>query len=339
MWIPPIGVRRVFLDPLIYLFALLSILASPVLFGVAFIADLITRRSWKFVRSTRLFVMFMVAEVAGLTAALAVWIAAGFGLARRAPWYIRTNYHLLSWWLRTMSREIQAALGLRFDIPRNPPIDGPIIVFSRHAGPGDSVFIASVLLHDFDRFPRVVGKKELEFSPFFDVMGHRLPMRFIRPHPKTREVALDAVRDAASNLADRDAFVLFPEGGNFTPKRRERVIASFERKGLADDAAYARRLANVLPPHPAGPIAALDESPDADVVFVAHTGTEDLISPSVIWRGLPFGRRVVANYWHVDRSQVPVGDDERVAWLNDQWLAIDDWIGTHRITPVVEESP
>ena len=83
-----------------------------------------------------------------------------------------------------------------------------MLVFSRHAGPGDSVFIASVLLHDFDRYPRIIGKKELEFSPFFDVMGHRLPMRFIRPHPKQREIALEAVRDSASNLEERDAFVL-----------------------------------------------------------------------------------------------------------------------------------
>ncbi len=36
---------------------------------------------------------------------------------------------------------------------------------------------------------------------------------------------------------------------------------------------------------------------------------------------------------------VPTDDDERVAWLNGQWLAMDDWIGTHRITPVIEESP
>jgi 1-acyl-sn-glycerol-3-phosphate acyltransferase len=235
-----------------------------------------------------------------------------------------------------MSREIQAAFGLKIDLPRQAPIEGPIIVFSRHAGPGDSVFIASVLLHDFDRYPRVVGKKELEFSPFFDVMGHRLPMRFIRPHPKRREVALEAVRDAASNLEDRDAFVLFPEGGNFTPKRRMRVIESFESRGLSSDADYARRLVNVLPPHPSGPIAAIEQSPDADVVFVAHTGTEDLISPSIIWRGIPFGRSIHANYWHVVSAEIPVSYEERVAWLNQQWEIVDHWISGNRVTTIGE---
>ncbi len=338
MWIPPIWVRRVVFDPLIFVFAILSVLLSPFLFALATCADLVTRGEWKFVRTTRLFVVFMASEVAGLTAAFALWVVFGFGLWIRSPRSRLLHYRLLAWWLRVMSREIQLAFGLTIDMPTNPPIEGPVIVFSRHAGPGDSVFIASVLLHDFDRFPRVVGKKELEFSPFFDVMGHRLPMRFIRPHPKQREVALEAVRDAASNLRERDAFVLFPEGGNFTPGRRARIIESFERRGLADDAAFARSLVNVLPPHPSGPLAAMDETPGADVVFVAHTGTEDLISPRIIWRGIPFGRVIRANYWHVPMDQIPASRDERVAWLNRQWQAVDSWIGAHRVT-VIEQGP
>jgi 1-acyl-sn-glycerol-3-phosphate acyltransferase len=334
MWIPPIGVRRVLIDPVIYVFAVFSVLLSPVLFALAVSADLITRGPWKFTRMTRLFVMFMGSEVVGLTAAFVLWVASGFGAAIRSARFRRAHYRLLSWWLRNISREIRAAFGLTIELPRRPPIEGPVIVFSRHAGPGDSVFIASVLLHDFNRFPRVVGKKELEFSPFFDVMGHRLPMRFIRPHPKSRDVALEAVRDAASDLADRDAFVLFPEGGNFTPGRRVRVIESFERRGLEADADYARRLVNVLPPHPSGPIVALEQSPEADVVFVAHTGTEDLISPSIIWRGIPFGRSIHANYWHVASADVPVSQEERVAWLNRQWELVDGWITTNRVTAI-----
>jgi 1-acyl-sn-glycerol-3-phosphate acyltransferase len=334
MWIPPIWVRRVVLDPLIFVVAILSVLLSPVLFAGAVLADLVSRGEWKFVRTTRLFVVFMGCEVVGLTAAFALWIASGFGARIRSPRFRVLHYRLLAWWLRVISHEIQLAFGLAIDLPGQPRIEGPVIVFSRHAGPGDSVFIASVLLHDFDRFPRIVGKKELEFSPFFDVMGHRLPMRFIRPHPKLREVAIDAVRDAASNLQERDAFVLFPEGGNFTPGRRSRVIQSFERRDLPDDAAYARSLMNVLPPHPSGPLAAMDEAPGADVVFVAHTGTEDLISPAIIWRGIPFGRTIRASYWHVPADQVPATRDERIEWLNRQWQAVDAWIGANRVTAI-----
>lgn len=332
MWIPPIGVRRLVFDPLIYLFAVLSIIVSPVLFVVATLTDLVTRGQWKFVRTTRLFVVFLACEVFGLTAAFGLWVASGFGVRISTPRFRRLHYRLLAWWLGVISHEIQVAFGFTMRIPNNPHIEGPVIVFSRHAGPGDSVFIAGVLLHEFDRFPRIVGKKELEFSPFFDVMGHRLPMRFIRPHPKQREIALEAVRDAASDLQERDAFVLFPEGGNFTPHRRDRVIESFERRGLEEDAAYARGLINVLPPHPSGPLAAMEQSPGADVVFVAHTGTEDLISPAIIWHGIPFGREIRANYWHIPSEEIPTGDESRIAWLNAQWQAVDIWVSANRIT-------
>ena len=162
-------------------------------------------------------------------------------------------------------------------------------------------------------------------------------MRFIRPHPKQRQIALDAVKDAASNLQEQDAFVLFPEGGNFTPGRRRRIIESFERRGLADDAAYARSLVNVLPPHPSGPLAAMEETPGADVVFVAHTGTEDLISPAIIWSGIPFGRSIRANYWHFGAEEVPTTSEERVAWLNTQWQAVDAWISANRTTATAQE--
>lgn len=39
MWIPPIGVRRVFIDPLVDFFALLSVLVSPILFAIAIVLD------------------------------------------------------------------------------------------------------------------------------------------------------------------------------------------------------------------------------------------------------------------------------------------------------------
>jgi 1-acyl-sn-glycerol-3-phosphate acyltransferase len=227
-----------------------------------------------------------------------------------------------------MSREVEIALGLEIAVHTNPRIEGPLLVFSRHAGPGDSVFLAGRLMKDFGRWPRIVGKKELEFAPLFDVLGHRLPMRFIRPHPKRRELALEAVRDAASSLGPDDAFLLFPEGGNFTPHRRERAITRLEEQGLDGRAARARALRYVLPPHPAGPLAAMTEAPTASVVFVAHTGTEDLISPSIIWGGIPFGRTVRANYWHFSPDQIPGDQAERIAWLDQQWSRVDEWIAS-----------
>jgi 1-acyl-sn-glycerol-3-phosphate acyltransferase len=328
MWVPPIRVRRVFIDPLIFLIALTVVLVSPVLFLVAALADLAIPGRWRAVRSVRLFVIFMLCEVVGLLIALVRWVASGFGVRIREPRFVRRHYRLLGWWVGVMSSEVEAALGLEIVVHASPKIEGPVLVFSRHAGPGDSVFLAARLMRDFGRRPRIVGKKELEFAPLFDVLGHRLPMRFIRPHPKRRELALEAVRDAAASLGPDDAFLLFPEGGNFTPRRRERAITRLEDQGLEARAARARALRYVLPPHPAGPIAAMTEAPGASVVFVAHTGTEDLISSSVIWRGMPFDRTVRVNYWHCAAAEVPAAEAARFAWLDEQWSRVDDWIAS-----------
>jgi 1-acyl-sn-glycerol-3-phosphate acyltransferase len=330
MWMPPIAIRRVLLDPIIFLVALVALILSPLIFAAAFVADLFIPGKWKALRSTKLGLTFMFYEVFGLIALFVLWVFSGFGARIHTPKARETHYDLLGWWITGVSRAVQAALGLTIDIPRNPPIDGPVIVFSRHAGPGDSIFLAGALLHDFDRYPRIVGKKELEFAPFFDTMGHRLPMRFIRPHPKRHELAVEAVRDVASGLGPRDAFVLFPEGGNYTPRRRTRAIGSLERHGLTDEAAAARQLHNVLPPHPSGALAAIDVASGVDVVFVAHTGTEDLTSLDIIWNGIPFNRTIKANYWHVRAQDIPVGTDPQTHWLYEQWGMIDTWIDENR---------
>ena len=158
MWIPPIWVRRVLIDPLVFVAALLVVLASPLLFLVAVLADLFVPGRWRVTRVTRLAVVFSLCEVLGLLGALGLWLGSGFGAAIRSPRFRELHYRLLGWWLRTISRELRAAFGLEVEVPRNPPVEGPVLVFSRHAGPGDSIFLASALLGDFDRHPRIVGR-------------------------------------------------------------------------------------------------------------------------------------------------------------------------------------
>ena len=65
---------------------------------------------------------------------------------------------------------------------------------------------------------------------------HRLPARFISPDPGSQAAgaAIEAqIAELASGLDDDDAFVIFPEGGNFTQARRDRAIASLHRLGPA----------------------------------------------------------------------------------------------------------
>ena len=109
--------------------------------------------------------------------------------------------------------------------------------------------------------------------------------------------------------------MIFPEGGNFTPERRQRQIDKLRRLGLESMARRAERMENVLAPRPGGLLAALDAAPDADVVLVAHTGLDHLLTVRDIWRELPMDKQIIMRWWRVPREEIPEGRDERIDWL------------------------
>ena len=90
----------------------------------------------------------------------------------------------------------------------------------------------------------------------------------------------------------------------------------------------AEALTHVMAPHPGGVHAALRAS-DADVVFVAHTGLERLVTLGDIWQALPMDKRITMRAWRVPRAEVPDDLDAQAAWLFDWFARIDRWIGAH----------
>ena len=92
----------------------------------------------------------------------------------------------------------------------------PILVCCRHAGPGDSFVLIHTLMHWYDREPRVVLKDTLAWDPMIDVLLSRIPARFITPNPGRGEDLEEQIAALATGLDENDAFVIFPEGGNFT---------------------------------------------------------------------------------------------------------------------------
>ena len=148
----------------------------------------------------------------------------------------------------------------------------------RHAGPGDSFILMYALLHWYAREPRVVLKNTLAWDPAIDVVLRRIPARFISPNPEAGEDLESQIAHLATGLDRNDAFVIFPEGGNFTAARREKAIARLRKLGLERMAARAEDMTHVLAPRPGGVLAALDAAPDADVLMVAHTGLDHLVT-------------------------------------------------------------
>jgi len=187
------------------------------------------------------------------------------------------------------------------------------------------------LMHWYGREPRVVLKDTIAWDPAIDVILNRLPNRFISPDSGRRGEDLEAhVGQLARNLDANDAFVIFPEGGNFTPERRERAIAKLRRLGLHRMARRAERMHNVLAPRPGGFLAALEAAPEADVVLVAHTGLDHLLTVGDVWRELPMDKQIIMRWWRVPRAEIPDDREARIDCLFGWWEKIDAWIDEHR---------
>jgi 1-acyl-sn-glycerol-3-phosphate acyltransferase len=208
----------------------------------------------------------------------------------------------------------------------------PVIVLSRHAGPGDSFLLVHQLLSVYGRRPRIVMKATMQLDPGVDVVTNRLPNVFIQPRQVGEKLFTEQIERLASGLDQAGALVIFPEGGNWTPGRWQRGIRRLERAGRRDLAARARQMPNLLPPRPGGALAAIAACPDADVIFVAHAGLDRLVSVGDVWRSLPIGAIVRAKWWRVPVDEVPRSADHeaQVQWLYEWWQRIDTWISENR---------
>ena len=135
----------------------------------------------------------------------------------------------------------------------------------------------------------------------------------------------------ARGLDCDDAILLFPEGGNWTPVRHRRAITRLLRAGRREAAADAESNPNVLPPRPSGVLACLAGRPDLGVAIVAHTGLEDIVSPTAVWRALPVtGRPMTVRWWYEPAGTLPDADADRREWLRLQWAIVDSWIDARK---------
>jgi len=197
----------------------------------------------------------------------------------------------------------------------------PVVVLSRHAGEGDSLLILHELLCRHRRRPRLVLHQALQMDPLIDVLGRRLPNRFVDPRGGDTEVESAAM---TSDVGDDGAVVIFPEGGNFSPARRQRGIDRLKDAGHHQEAAWADAMIHVSAPRPGGTLAALDAAPHADVVFVAHAGIP--VGVRDLWRLLPVDQTVELRLWLAAADEIPSDRDERIDWLFGWWRTIDGWV-------------
>jgi 1-acyl-sn-glycerol-3-phosphate acyltransferase len=321
MPVPPRWVRRLLVAPLVVLLELVTLALSPVLLLVAALASPFFG-GWRPLRLTLLVLVFAARHLTALIACLGLWLTgrsgdedAHYAVLRR---FVSGIYGAVVRLARVevrvhASEEAEAALsgGGR-----------PAVVLYRHAGEGDSLLAVHQLLCWHARRPRVVMHDALRVDPLIDVLGSRLPNKFLDPRGGDTEREIAAM---STGLGPGDTVLIFPEGGNVTEERRRRGIERLEQAGHAEEAAWARDMRHVIAPRPGGALAAIDAAADADVVFVGHVGFPTGFRE--LWELLPHRQTVHLRLWLVPAAEVPGDRDEQIDWLFQRWGALDRWIG------------
>jgi 1-acyl-sn-glycerol-3-phosphate acyltransferase len=329
---PPTAIRRPVTITVWLVVSVVCVLLSPLLLGLALAARALTGRPQPVI-AARLILTYFAYELGALVGCGLLWLLAGSGrLVGNRRWQM-LHWRLLGWFVAGLARagrdafEIEVVGDPSPEAARALESDAPLIVFSRHAGPGDTVFIVEQLMSRFRRRPSVAFKESLLLDPCVDLLAHRLPQAML--DTSDREECEAIIEQVTRQLGARGTLLLFPEGGNFTPERRRSALARLRRKGRRQSAARAAGMPHVLPPQPSGALAALRARAGADIVFAAHTGLGLAAYPVQVWRDPPVGRTLLTRMWLVRSADVPAAADEQITWLYDWWKRIDDWIAEY----------
>src|SRR5690606_31909496 len=223
----PLWARRLIQILYVPLVALLTALFVPV-FLVAFLLWPIDRRL-RVARVLALVLVFLWLDAGLVTGCFYIWL--------RHAW--KGDYHLRGQaWRDEHEKLLLDALdgimehahrwvGLRVEFEE--PIDfgpeqAPLLMFARHAGPGDSVVLAWLLAPFAGRLPRIVLKDFLRWDPGVGAVLYRMRSYFVPSRSGAGDDRTLPVRVLVESLDQRDALLLFPEGQNWTPHRWRSTI-------------------------------------------------------------------------------------------------------------------
>ena len=319
MRVPSPLVRRLAIAPLILAVELGVIVAAPVLTAIAALLSLLVggRRP---LRALALVLAYVTGHVAAVAGCAALWAARRTG--RHGP-----HYAILRWFvggvasmaLRVARVRVTVHGSERAEAALSP--DRPLVVLSIHSGEGDSLLVLDHLLRRHGRRPRIVMHELLSLDPLIDVIGRRLPNRFVDPRGGNTEVEIAAM---STGLGERDAVLIFPEGGNVTAERRRRAIQRLLHRGHHRQAQVRRRCGTSAhrdraarwPRWRARPTPTSSSSPTtASLTRWARRGASCRIR-----------HRSTSSSGCVRADELPEGQDARIDWLFDWWKRLDAWV-------------
>ena len=304
---------------------LVGVVASPVVMVVAAVVD-IARRRFRLptVRVALFLLQYGINDSVEIILAPVYWVRAGFGRRLHEPASVARHDRLQRWSIEVLARRAERLLGVRLEID---PVSltaltpGPVIVLCRHVNIVDAS-LPTLLYQRHGYRTRGVIMAELLADPGFDLIYGRTGSVFV-PRDRGPE-ALALVRTLAAHVDSATAVVIFPEGRLFRPDRlaraRERLASEHP-----DRAQRLASLRHVLPPRPGGILALLDTVP-ADVVVIGHVGLDRFGSFAELARAVPLRDPIRVTAWRIAADRIPDDDAGRVAWLDAQWVRLDDQI-------------
>lgn len=253
-------------------------------------------------------------ESVGAGASAMLW-AMGHGADQIA------HYELQRWWAGRLVDALRYTAGVSFEInglERLGP--GPVVMCARHASIADSL-LPAWLLGQVGMRPRYVLKDDLQLDPCLDIVGNRLPNHFVDRDPDDSAGELARLEALADGMGAEDAAVIFPEGTVVTDTRRRRAIETITLR----DPERAKRVCDLQtlgPIRPGGTAALLRGARDADLVFVTHTGFEQLQRLADAPASVPLEQPIRVEITRVSRTDVPSGA-AFVEWFDGQWSERD----------------
>ena len=143
---PPAAVRRPLTVTAWIGLSMVCLVLAPLLLAVAAIAAVLTRRPQPLILA-RLVIAYFARELAVLIACAALWLASGAGVLIRSHRYQMLHYALLRWFVDSLAQRALSSLEFTLapkastEATRALEAERPLLFFSRHAGPGDTVLL------------------------------------------------------------------------------------------------------------------------------------------------------------------------------------------------------
>jgi 1-acyl-sn-glycerol-3-phosphate acyltransferase len=326
----PRPIRRLLLPVDAVVLLLLAAVFAVVTVVAAVLAPLSRRR--RVLRMAAFALNYCVVELVVMGVAGLLWLRSAApvrrGGAKRRVW-VKANQRLLAWALGRVLGAARRFLGFEVVVVESSDASGlaegdPVLVLARHGGPGDSFALVHLLLTRYNRSVRIVLKDILQLDPALDLLLNRLNCCFL-PTPSGEGGDMTArLAQMASGMGPEDALLLFPEGANWTPDRRQRAIHHLRRHHKTHAAHAATLMTNVLPPRPDGVFTCLDANPGLGVVVVAHAGLDRMVRARQVWDQLPLSTPMTVRAWPT--AEVPKDREDRLAWLTLEWAVVDEWV-------------